>query len=494
MVVALALPLLGCLSNEIIPAGIDLPAAYRAGPRKADAALPSVVWWRGFRSKELTDLIEEALTSNFDVAVAVARIVQADAQARIAGAALLPVADLNSSTTRSASSQTARSSGTSGSGGSSASSNFGLSLSASYELDFWGKNRALLRAAEETAVASRFDREVVSLTTVVSVANAYFLVLAASDRLQIARNNIEAADRVFKLIQQRFDVGTASQLDVAQQESLLNQQRASVPPLEQSLRQNIATLAVLIGRPPESVRIRATSMSALAIPPVTPGLPSDLIGQRPDIREAEAQLAANNANVHNARAQFFPAITLTGEGGYQSAALRTLVRPESVFFNLAAGLVQPVLDGGRIQGNFDLQKGKQDETLQLYRKAIVNGFADVERALIAVQQTARRERLQRNVVTSSKQAFDIAETRLREGTVDLITVLNTQTSLFQAQDALALAQLDRLNAVVSLFQALGGGWQKPKPDAPKVGEAPPPVEEVTFPGVEPPRPAGQSRH
>jgi len=334
----------------------------------------------------------------------------------------------------------------------------------------------------------------VSLTTVVSVANAYILVLAASDRLQIARNNIEAADRVFKLLQQRFDVGTASQLDVAQQESLLNQQRASVPPLEQSLRQNIATLAVLIGRPPESVRIRATSMSALAIPPVTPGLPSDLIGQRPDIREAEAQLAANNANVHNARAQFFPAITLTGEGGYQSAALRTLVRPESVFFNLAAGLVQPVLDGGRIQGNFDLQKGKQDETLQLYRKAIVNGFADVERALIAVQQTARRERLQRNVVTSSKQAFDIAETRLREGTVDLITVLNTQTSLFQAQDALALAQLDRLNAVVSLFQALGGGWQKPKPDAPKVGEAPPPVEEVTFPGVEPPRPAGQSRH
>jgi outer membrane protein TolC len=205
-------------------------------------------------------------------------------------------------------------------------------------------------------------------------------------------------------------------------------------------------------------------------------------------------LAVNNANVHNARAQFFPSITLTGAGGYQSGALVSLVRPESVFWNLAAGIVQPVLDGGRIQGNLDLQKGKQDETLQLYRKAIVNGFADVERALIAVQQTARRERLQRNVVTSSKQAFDIAETRLREGTVDLITVLNTQTALFQAQDALALAQLDRLNAVVSLFQALGGGWEKPKVDSPKLAEAPPPIEEVTFPGVEPPRPVGQSRH
>jgi outer membrane protein, multidrug efflux system len=477
MVIALSLPLLGCLSNEIIPAAIDLPKAYRAGPRNADAALPSVVWWRGFRSKELTDLMEESLTSNFDVAAAVARIVQADATSRIAGAALLPAVDLNSSASRSATSQTTGRGGSTfgtASGGTSPTSFFSLSLSASYEIDFWGKNRALLRAAEELAVGSRFDREVVALTTVATVANTYFLVLAVQDRLKIAHNNIEAADRVFKLIQQRFDVGTASALDVAQQESLLNQQRATVPPLEQLLRQNIATLAVLIGR--------------------TPGLPSDLIGQRPDIREAEAQLAAANANVHNARAQFFPSITLTAEGGYQTSVLKTLVRPESTFFNLAAGLLQPVLEGGRIQGNFDFQKGRQDELLQVYRKSIVNGFADVERALVAVQQTARTVQLQRNVVTSSQKAFDIAETRLREGTVDLITVLQTQTALFQAQDALALAQLARLTAVVSLFQALGGGWQKPKPDAPKVGEAPPPLEEVTFPGVEPPRPIGQSRH
>ena len=496
MIVALALPLLGCLSNEIIPAAIDLPKAYRAGPRNADAALPSVVWWRGFRSKELTDLIEESLTSNFDVAAAVARIVQADATSRIAGAALLPIVDLNSSASRSASSQTTRAGGSAfgnSFGGSSPSSFYGLSLSASYEIDFWGKNRALLRSAEELAVASRFDREVVALTTVVTVANAYFLVLASSDRLQIARNNIAAADRVFKLIQQRFEVGTASQLDVAQQESLLNSQRATVPPLEQILRQNIATLAVLIGRTPESVRIRVTSMSQLAIPPVTPGLPSDLIGQRPDIREAEAQLASANANVHNARAQFFPSITLTAEGGYQTSVLKNLVRPESTFFNLAAGLLQPVLEGGRIQGNFDFQKGRQDELLQLYRKAIVNGFADVERALIAVQQTARAERLQRNVVTSSRKAFEIAETRLREGTVDLITVLTTQTTLFQAQDALALAQLARLAAVVSLFQALGGGWQKPPVDTPKAGQPPPPLEEFTFPAPESPRPRGQWR-
>ena len=287
----------------------------------------------------------------------------------------------------------------------------------------------------------------------------------AQDRLRIARDNLAAATRVYNLIKQRFDVGTASALDTAQQESLVNTQRASIPPLEQVLRQNIATLAVLIGRTPESVGIRGGSMSRLRIPPVTPGLPSDLIAQRPDIREAEAQLASANANVYSARAAFLPSIQLTGEGGYQSAMLKTLLRPESAFYNIAAGLTQPIFDGLRLQGQLDLQKGRQDELLQLYRKAIVNGFADVERALIAVQQTARRERLQREVVTSSRRAFDISETRLREGTVDLITVLNTQQTLFQAQDALAQAQFDRLTAVVSLFQALGGGWQKPKPDA-----------------------------
>jgi NodT family efflux transporter outer membrane factor (OMF) lipoprotein len=463
-------PLAGCLlPNEIIPAAIPLPPAYRAGPRHADAALPSVVWWRGFGSKELTALIEESLASNFDVAAAVARIVQADATSRVAGAALLPIVDLNGSATRQRASQSGgggvvgASGVVAGSSGSSERVAYSASLSASYEIDFWGKNRAAMRSAEQLAVASRFDREVVALSTVVSVANTYFLVLEANDRLRIARSNLAAATRVFNLIKQRFDVGTASALDTAQQESLVNTQRASIPPLEQTLRQNAATLAVLIGRTPESVIIRGGSMSRLRIPPVTPGLPSDLLGQRPDIREAEAQLAAANANVYSARAAMLPSIQLTGEGGYQSAVLKALLRPESAFYNIAAGLTQPIFDGFRLQGLLDFQIGRQDELLQLYRKAIVNGFADVERALIAVQQTALRVRLQREVVTSSQRAFDISETRLREGTIDQVTLLQTQQTLFTAQDVLAQAQFDRLTAVVSLFQALGGGWEKPKP-------------------------------
>jgi len=181
-----------------------------------------------------------------------------------------------------------------------------------------------------------------------------------------------------------------------------------------------------------------------------------------------------NKNERWEGAAFFPSIQLTGEGGYSSAILKTLLRPESAFYSAAAGLTQPLLDGLRLQGQLDFAVGVQDELLQLYRKAIVNGFADVESALIAVQQTALRERLQREVVRSSRTAFDLSEKRLQEGTIDLVTLLQTQQTLFQALDLLAQDQFDRLVAVVSLFQALGGGWQKPKEDGPATtGEGPP---------------------
>jgi NodT family efflux transporter outer membrane factor (OMF) lipoprotein len=450
----------GCLVGLEKPnAGLDVPGSYGVRARNPDAALPTPDWWRGFRTKSLTSLIEESLTSNLDIAAAVARIVQADAQARIAGAPLLPNVGLDANYVRSRSSQSTGSTG--GTSGGSLREVYTASLSASYEIDFWGKNRATLLAAQSTAVASRFDREVVALTTVVSVATAYFQVAAAQERLRVARENLAAAERVLRLIRERFSVGTASALDIAQQESLVATQRAAIPPLIQTLRQNTAVLALLIGRPPVRVAVGRANLWQIAIPAVTPGLPSDLLTRRPDVREAEAQLAAANANVEAARAAFFPSIQLTGEGGYQSTILRTLLRPESTFFSLAAGLTQPIFDGALLQGQYDLQRGRQDELLQNYRRAVISGFTDVERALVAVQQTAEQERLQREVVRSARRAFEIAETRLREGTVDLIIVLQTQQTMFQALDNLAQVRLARLLAVVGLFQALGGGWLPP---------------------------------
>jgi NodT family efflux transporter outer membrane factor (OMF) lipoprotein len=462
----LMLSLGGCLlSGDKPEPGLDIPQAYLDGPKNpaaAEAALPPLDWWRGFRSKELTELIEEARAANLDIAVAVAQIEQADAQSRVAGAPLLPGVTLNSTATRLRSSQSTTAGGTSGSLGGSERDLLSASLTASYEIDFWGKNRAALRAAEESSVASRYNREVVGLATVASVANTYFQVLAAQDRLRIARENVASASRILNLIKQQFSAGTSSDLNVAQQESLVNTQRASIPPLMQTLRQNIAALALLIARPPERVIVRGGSMRGIAIPRVTPGLPSELLTQRPDIRQAEAQLAAANANVYNARAQMLPSITLTGEGGYQSAILKTLLRPESMFYTATAGLTQPIFDGLKLQGNLDLQKGIQEQLLQNYRKAVISAFTDVDKALIAVRETAQTERLQRDVVASSRRAFDLSDQQLRAGTVNLITLLQVQQTLFQAEDALAQARLARLQAIISLYQALGGGWL-PKP-------------------------------
>src|SRR5215468_8477912 len=441
---SLTLPLGGCLltGNKPDPA-IDIPPSYTYGPRKpvaAEAAVPPIDWWRNFRSRELTEVIEAAREGNLDIAAAVARIVQADANARITGAALLPVVDFNGNALHSQQSKTTGSTNVinvSRSGASVAiiQNDLKTTLNASYEIDFWGKNRSLVRAAEETAVASRYNREVVGLTTVVSVANAYFLVLAAQDRLRIARENVASADRILNLIKQQYAAGTASDLNVAQQESLVDTQRATIPPLEQSLQQNKAVLALLIARPLESVVIRGGSMNALAIPRVTPGLPSELIAQRPDIRQAEAQLASANANVENARAQFLPSITLTGDGGYESAFLKLLLRPESAIYSVAAGLTQPIFHGGQLLGNLDLQKGLQDQLLQNYRKAVISGFTDVDKALIAIRETAMAEQLQRKVVASSRRAFDLSDQQLQAGTVNLISLLQVQQTLFQAEDA-----------------------------------------------------------
>jgi multidrug efflux system outer membrane protein len=447
----------GCVLTQDLPdPALDIPDGYKAARLTDPDAPPKLDWWRGFRSSEMTTLMEEAQTVNLDIAAAVARFKQADASARVAGAALLPSLSSAGQETYS------RTSGSSASGltnGGREVVNYSASLSASYELDFWGKNRDALQAAEETATANRFDRDVVALTTLTSVANAYFQVLASQDRIHTAERNIASATRVLEAIKQRLQAGTGTDLDVAQQEAVLGNQKAAVPPLRQTLAQNINALATLVGRPPERLHVKGGSLNAISAPRVTPGLPSELLTQRPDIRRQEAQLASATANVGNARAQFFPSIQLTGQGGYQSSALASLFQPHAVFFSMVGSLTQPIFEGGRILGNFQLTKARHDELLQTYRKAVVSAFADVDNALVSIKETTARLRLQRDVVAASRRAFELSEQQLRAGTADIITVLNTQVTLFQAEDALWQAQLARLLAVVSLYQALGGGWE-----------------------------------
>ncbi len=453
----------GCTLEDQKPdLALDTPHAYRTAHGAADAAVPALDWWRGFRSRELTELIQDAEGGNFDIAVAIAQIEQADAQARIAGAPLLPTIDFNSGATLTKPSTSGSSSGFGSSGSSGSTSTlYSTSLSASYVIDFWGKNQSTMVAAEESAVASRFNREVVTLTTVSTVATTYFEVLGAQDRLRIARNNLKAASDILNLIQQQFNAGTVSQLNVAQQQSLVESVRASIPPLEETRQQDMAALALLIGHAPERFNARGGSMAQVSIPRVTPGLPSELLNQRPDLRQAEAQLASANYDVQAARAAFFPTIQLTGETGFQSLALRSLFGPGAWFYTLGAGLTQPVFDGFLLQGQLELQTGLRKQYLQAYRKAVLSAFADVEKSLIALEQTTLQERYQRNVVKASQIAFDLSEQQLRAGTVNMVTLLQVQQTLFQAEDTLAQVQLARLVAAVGLFQALGGAWSPP---------------------------------
>ncbi|WP_371877286.1 efflux transporter outer membrane subunit [Alsobacter ponti] len=450
ILLGLAPALAGCVETPRPDPALDVPAAYRAA-RDTSAPLPRAAWWTAFRSAELTRIAEAAEAGNLDIAVAVARIRQADAQARVVGAALLPTLDLSASAARS------RSADLSGRGSEGA-NRFGTSLAARYELDFWGRARSETEAADQLARASRFDRDTVALTATSSAAGSYMRIVAARDRKAIARLNLESATRVLTIIRERLAVGTATALDLAQQESVVASLRAEIPPLDQIIEQEIATLAVLVGRAPERLSVRGASMDALAVPRVGAGVPSALLARRPDIAAAEARLEAAHANVNAARAAFFPTISLTAAGGIESLALTSLFQPGAAFYAIGAGLAQPIFDGGRLQGQFDIQEAAQEELLQAYRAAVLNAFADVERALIAVRQLAEQERLQRESLASSRRAYDIAEQRLREGTVDLVTVLNTQTTLFQAQDALTRVRLARFLASVSLYQALGGGW------------------------------------
>lgn len=450
-VVLLAQALAGCFVGTEKPAlRLDVPDAYREGRGTAEVG-PSIDWWRGFRAAELTTLMEEAQISNLDIAAAVARIIQADAQARVSGAALYPYLGGAADASRA---RTGRAAGGSGA----SRSTFDAYFNASYELDFWGKNRAALLAAQETAVASRFDRDTVALTAVANVAKTYFQLMGAQDRLRIARENLKAAERILKVVRERFEAGTANSLDVSQQESLVATVRATLPAFEITIRQNRATLAVLVGRTPEHFAVKGGTLDAVRVPRIPPGLPSDLINQRPDIRAAEADLVSANHSVEQARAAFFPSIQLTGQNGVQSAALSSLFGPGAWFYTVGAGLTQPIFDGGTLKGQLEQAQGRQLELLQTYRQAVLNGFADVERALVDLAKQTERERLQAEAVRAARKAFDIAETRLREGAVDLVTVLDSQQTLFNADDTLVQVRLARILAAVDLFQALGGGW------------------------------------
>lgn len=440
-------------------ATIQTPDAFRAArPKPAPPILSGSQWATEFGSPRVTHIVEQALAQNLDIAAAVARIVQADAQARISSSALWPNVTMNNVAQRT------QIPGTLNPNVRPSSPNrlnfFQLGLNAGYEIDFWGKNQDASNAARLLAVASRFDCDTIAIATVASVANSYFLILGTQDRLQILHNNIRIAETVLGAVKARLDVGAATAIDYWQQESIVTTLRAQVPPLEETLRQTKNIIAVLLAVPPETVNFKGGSLVRLHFPQLKPGLPSELLLRRPDVASAEAGLTSSQFSVFRARAAFFPSIQLTGLYGLQSAALKTLLSPEAIAWQIAANFTQPLFDGYNLQGQFFLEQGRYAELAQVYKKSILTALSDTENALVAIAETARQLKLQAEAVAAARHAYEAEHARLIEGVVDIATLSITETTLFQNEDLLAVVRLVYFQAATSFFQAVGGGWSE----------------------------------
>jgi NodT family efflux transporter outer membrane factor (OMF) lipoprotein len=432
-----------------------LPTEWHAAPSLSETAAsvwPDAGWWHAFGSSQLDELIAEAEHSNDDLAGAIARVEEADAQVRIAGAPLFPTVDFGADGTR----ERAPVSGV----GPKVYNVFNPQLTAGYELDFWGKNRALKNAARASALASRYDQETVALTVVSSVATTYFQALELRDRIEVAQQNLQNGQKILDGLKFEQSAGTATGLDVAQQETVVALLSAAVPPLVQQFRQSVYALAVLIGKTPESIDVTSGTLTELSSPTVAAGLPSQLLSRRPDVAEAEQQLIAANADITVARAALFPSIELTAIGGYESSTLASLISPANRVYALGAGLTQPIFHGGALRGQVAYSKARYTELLTTYHKAVLTAFSNVESALVAARQTAEQLERQRAAVAKARRAYQFAQAQMSAGIVNILVVLNTENALFSAQDVLVQVEYARLQTLVDLFTALGGGWHQ----------------------------------
>jgi multidrug efflux system outer membrane protein len=442
----------GCADVKSAPAPRAAPAAFEHAKAALAPAWPAKDWYRAFGSEELDTLVELAVSNNTDLGAARARVAQADARARQAGAAILPSIDANGNATYLA--------GHSQQGSGHELDWFAM-LSASYEVDFWGKNRATARAALLEATASRADRDTVALTLLGGVADEYFQVLALRERIAIARENSAAADKVLAAVQARFDAGMASPVDLASQKAAYDATRIALLDLGQTEIEARGALALLLGRTPEQFDVTGTSLDALREPEVAPGLPAELLTRRPDIAMAEAGLQAASADLAAARAAMLPSLSLTASGGVQNPALPATVLTiggTGSSLALVANLTQPIFDHGRLAARRDETRAREQELLEAYRAAVLAALVDVEKALSALEHLKAAEEFEKAQLSETERAFDGARLRYQHGSGDFLTLLEAQRTLYAARDQFTQFKLARLEGLVALCKALGGGW------------------------------------
>jgi multidrug efflux system outer membrane protein len=447
----LAAPLSACMVGpDYLRPEVDVPAAWRLGATEA-GNLSNIAWWDQFQDPALSNLVRTALANNKDLEIATANVDQAFAQYGIARSAQFPQVNGGVSAARE------RSSANAPLPGGRTVNDYAVNLSASFELDVWGRLRRATESARASLLASQQGRGTVVLTVVTTVASGYIQLRALDRQLEIAQRTSQSLGEAARLQRVRFDEGAVPQSDYLQAESQYRDAVARVPELEREIAQQENFISVLLGRNPGPIA-RGRDVDALLFPAVPEGLPASLLERRPDIRQAEQNLVAANANIGVAKAAYFPDISLTALLGLESAQLSDLFKGPSRVWSFGTGVLQPIFNAGRIRGQVAQAEALQRQALHAYEKSIISAFQDVENALIDRTKFGQIREEQAKNVEALRRFRDLADLRYREGATIYLEVANAEQSLFNAQLAYVTTQAQLFQSYANLYKAMGGGW------------------------------------
>lgn len=420
---------------------VETPAEWHDQELRGQKTAVDPQWWQAFGSFELNRLMPEALAYNKDIGVARQQVEEARAQAKIAGAGLWPSAGLQGGFT-----DTHTNNGD-------LQANIGQ-LTAAYVVDLWGANRANRDAGSALFLSSVFAKDALQLTVMSNVGQAYFTLLALAELKRIASEFLDNTGQVLAIIKAQHQAGLVSALDVLQQQTQVATARANLDLLNQqyTLAENV--LAILLGRPPQQTPVKAERFFDIALPTINALQPVSLIERRPDVRQAEMQLVAANANIGVARAAFYPKLQLN---------LNTLIaspQPAGMALIMASSLTQPLFQGGLLEGGLENAQARNAELVETYQKTILTAFKEVEDAAAVRSNSSRRLQALADAVDKARQAYLLSVDRYRLGAINYQTLLNTQQSLLTAENSQVQARQSVLIAMVQLYQALGGGWSQ----------------------------------
>ncbi|HVS16033.1 MAG TPA: efflux transporter outer membrane subunit [Thermoanaerobaculia bacterium] len=467
---ALAATALGCSAvARVEPVSVPIapPPAFAAAEGDASGPPLGADWWRGFDDPRLDALIVEALERNWDLAAAAARVEAARAAARVQGADLAPQIGAGLSSRR------ARQSfiglpipGREGSVLSTTSTSSALSFSVSWEADLWGRLRTLRSAARADARATEAELEAARLSLAGQVARAYFAGVELGQQLGLAERTLDSRRRTLERVQARYERGLSPPLEVRLARTQLELVAAAVAARRQQLDAALRQLEVLLGRYPRADVERADSLPAPG-PPVPPGLPSELLARRPDLAAAEQRVVAALADLGAARASLLPQLSLTGSTGTASAELQDLLDADLSVWSLAANLLQPLFQGGRLRAGVDLAAAGRDQATAAWAQAALRAFSEVETGLAAERFLDQRLAAGERAAEEAERAARLAEERYLAGLADYLSVLESQRQAFDSQSQLLAVRRERLAARVDLVLALGGdfapGLDRPPP-------------------------------